>query len=85
MAQVTRSRSRSIVTGASSGIGFELARLAALSGFDLVVAANDERISQVAQTRPATHPARPQEAAPSGTTARPVPATWPGSSSEPGP
>ncbi len=38
-----------VVTGASSGIGYDLARLAALNGFDLVVVADEERIRQAAK------------------------------------
>ncbi len=41
-------RPLAIVTGASSGIGYNLARLAALNGFDLVVAADEERIRDAA-------------------------------------
>lgn len=37
------------VTGASSGIGYELARTFASNGFDLVVAADDARIVEAAQ------------------------------------
>lgn len=37
-----------VVTGASSGIGFELAKELTNRGFDLVIAAEDERISQAA-------------------------------------
>jgi short-subunit dehydrogenase len=37
-----------VVTGASSGIGLELARQCAQHGFDLVVAADEARISEVA-------------------------------------
>ena len=36
-------RSLAVVTGASSGIGHELAKQFAANGFDLVVAAEDER------------------------------------------
>ena len=38
-----------VVTGASSGIGYNLAQLAALNGFDLVVAADEGRIRQAAR------------------------------------
>jgi short-subunit dehydrogenase len=37
-----------VVTGASSGIGYELAKVLADNGFDLVVAAEDERIDETA-------------------------------------
>jgi uncharacterized protein len=37
-----------VVTGASSGIGFELAKQFAAAGFDLIVAAEDEDIASVA-------------------------------------
>jgi uncharacterized protein len=42
-------RSFAIVTGASSGIGYELARLCAENGFDLLVAADEPGINQAAQ------------------------------------
>jgi short-subunit dehydrogenase len=38
-----------IVTGASSGIGYELAKLCAENGFDLLVAADQPEITQAAQ------------------------------------
>lgn len=38
-----------IVTGASSGIGYELAKLCAQHGFDLLIAADQPEITQVAQ------------------------------------
>ncbi len=39
-----------IVTGASSGIGLELARLAAQQGYDLVIAADESEVPNVADT-----------------------------------
>ncbi len=38
-----------VVTGASSGIGFELAKLCAGGGFDLIVAANEPEIAKAAK------------------------------------
>jgi len=38
-----------IVTGASTGIGYELARCCAEAGFDLIVAANEPRITDAAR------------------------------------
>lgn len=38
-----------IVTGASAGIGYELAKLCAAKGFDLIVAADQPKIHQVAE------------------------------------
>jgi short-subunit dehydrogenase len=38
-----------VVTGASSGIGYELAKVAAEEGFDLVIAADEPEIHKVAQ------------------------------------
>jgi short-subunit dehydrogenase len=43
------SRSFAVGTGASSGIGYELARQFAQHGFDLLVAAEDERIESAAK------------------------------------
>jgi short-subunit dehydrogenase len=40
-----RDRQLAVVTGASSGIGFELAKVFAEEGFDLVVTAEDEELS----------------------------------------
>jgi short-subunit dehydrogenase len=48
----TATRPLAIVTGASSGIGRELAARFAEGGFDLGVAAEDERISSIAATAP---------------------------------
>ena len=45
----TRARPLAVVTGASSGIGYELAKLCATNGFDLILAA-DERLEQAAET-----------------------------------
>jgi len=45
----TSIRPLAVVTGASSGIGFELARLCAENGFDLLVAADDPAIEAAAQ------------------------------------
>jgi short-subunit dehydrogenase len=42
-------RSLAVVTGASSGIGLELARCCAQNGFDLVVAADEPRLARAAQ------------------------------------
>ena len=39
-----------IVTGASSGIGYELAKLCAQEGFDLIVAADDDAVHEAART-----------------------------------
>ena len=43
------SRPLAIVTGASSGIGYELAKQCADNGFDLLVAADESAISRAAQ------------------------------------
>ncbi len=43
-------RPLAIVTGASSGIGFELAKRCAAEGFDLLVAADDPRIDEAGRT-----------------------------------
>lgn len=42
------SKGLAIVTGASTGIGFELAKLAAQDGYDLIVAADEPRINEAA-------------------------------------
>ena len=45
----THEGSFAIVTGASSGIGLELARCCAVKGFDLLIAADEPEIEAVAQ------------------------------------
>jgi uncharacterized protein len=42
-------RPLAVVTGASSGIGYNLAKLGALEGFDLVVVADEDRIKDAAR------------------------------------
>lgn len=44
----TSERSYAIVTGASTGIGLDLARIAAENGYDLVIAADEPRIAEAA-------------------------------------
>jgi short-subunit dehydrogenase len=45
----TRARPLAIVTGASTGIGLELAKLCATNGFDLVIAADEPQIQTAAE------------------------------------
>lgn len=45
----TATRPFAIVTGASSGIGFELAKICGESGFDLLIAADEPRIQSAAE------------------------------------
>ena len=44
-----QARKLAVVTGASTGIGLELARLCAKDGFDLVIAANESEIERAAE------------------------------------
>ena len=46
----TSNKPLAVVTGASSGIGYELAKQFATNGFDLIVAAEDEGIDHVNAT-----------------------------------
>ncbi len=46
----TRNRPLAVVTGASSGIGYELAKQFAQNGFDLLITANRSEIDDDAQT-----------------------------------
>src|SRR4051794_39107861 len=48
-AMARAARSLAIVTGASTGIGLELARLCVENGFDIVAAADDPKLDQAAQ------------------------------------
>ena len=43
--EASRDRSLAVVTGASSGIGYELARVFAAEGFDLLIAAEDAELT----------------------------------------
>jgi short-subunit dehydrogenase len=49
MAPSTRSRQLAIITGASTGIGYELATICAENGFDLIIAADEPNINQAAK------------------------------------
>jgi uncharacterized protein len=44
------SRSFAVVTGASTGIGYELAKIAAANGYDLLIAADEPRIREAAES-----------------------------------
>src|SRR3982750_1634408 len=43
-------RSLAVVTGASTGIGYELARICAHNGFDLIIAADEPKIEDAARS-----------------------------------
>ena len=49
MTTPTNSRPLAIVTGASAGIGYELAKQCVENGFDLLIASNESKIQQAAQ------------------------------------
>lgn len=42
-------RSLAVVTGASTGIGYELAKCCAQNGFDLLIAADEDKVAQAAE------------------------------------
>jgi short-subunit dehydrogenase len=46
---MTEARPLAVVTGASTGIGYELAKICATNGFDLVVAADEPAINEAAE------------------------------------
>jgi len=48
MSDNTAAKGLAVITGASTGIGYELARCAARDGYDLVIAADESRIAQAA-------------------------------------
>lgn len=48
MAIINESKGLAVVTGASSGIGLELSRIAATEGYDLLIAADDQEINDMA-------------------------------------
>jgi short-subunit dehydrogenase len=54
MATVKKSAPLAVVTGASTGIGFELAKCCAQNGFDLLIAADEPAIEAAAQELRAT-------------------------------
>src|SRR3954462_3507404 len=45
---MTKTRPLALVTGASTGIGYELARCCAQNGFDLIIAADEDQINEAA-------------------------------------
>jgi short-subunit dehydrogenase len=48
MAETASTKGMAVITGASTGIGFELAQCAARDGYDLIIAADEARIVQAA-------------------------------------
>ncbi len=46
----TQARELAVVTGASTGIGLELAKIAAEHGFDLIIAADEPAIHRAAES-----------------------------------
>lgn len=48
MADMTSAKGLAVVTGASTGIGYELAKCAAQDGYDLIIAADEARIQETA-------------------------------------
>jgi short-subunit dehydrogenase len=50
MVMATQARSLAIVTGASSGIGLELAKCCAKQGFDLLIAADEPQVQNAAES-----------------------------------
>ena len=49
MPQASQKREFAVVTGASTGIGYELARVCGRNGFDLLVVADEPKIHQAAE------------------------------------
>ena len=47
-------RKLAVVTGASTGIGYELAKICAKNGFDVLIAADETKIDDAAQELRAT-------------------------------
>ncbi len=52
--RISTTRPLAAVTGASTGIGYELAKCCAVNGYDLLIAADEERIHQAAHELRAT-------------------------------
>ena len=73
---MTDSRPLALVTGASSGVGYELARQFAENGFDVVVNAEDARLASAAQQLRGATGATVQEVQADLRTAEGVQAVW---------